>query len=528
LRRNILTILRGLIAAGCIAMVLPAAASDEEPERLPEPQAVDADMVRRLVDERLKEIEAKKKADEEQAKRTAEEKGVEVGSNLNLSASWDNGLVFLTPNKDWRIHIGGRLQFDSVWWRQPDFLKGPPPGNGGVPDQGPGGGVGPLDDGTFFRRVRLRTNGVGYELVEYDIEVDFEQLNQITFDHLWVGFKGLPFLGTLRIGQQKVPQGMDMLNSDYHLTFLERSALSDAFWTLFAPGVLVANTYFDDRVTTQTMLHKVQPLQVYNGAAFGDGNYAATTRATWTPVYEIDGVSVVHLGGSYQYRTGNLGRTIGGTGDAFADTQDVIRFRARPELRDAVGVGTVSLIGGNAVRFVDTGFLLGDRVQTISPEFLLICGPWSVQAEAAFAFADNVRSIYPASAFGTPRGDPTFWGAYIQTSYLLTGEHRGYNRRFGTADRIRNNENFFLVRGDDGRFHYGIGAWELAYRYSYLDLNDNGINGGQMNEHTVGLNWYFNDNMKVQFNYLNIQRNVAAPANSGTVHGFGILTQWYF
>jgi len=40
----------------------------------------------------------------------AETKWVEVGSDLRLNGIWDNGLYFLTPNKDWEIHIGGRFR----------------------------------------------------------------------------------------------------------------------------------------------------------------------------------------------------------------------------------------------------------------------------------------------------------------------------------------------------------------------------------------------------------------------------------
>jgi phosphate-selective porin OprO/OprP len=278
----------------------------------------------------------------------------------------------------------------------------------------------------------------------------------------------------------------------------------------------------------QTMLHRLQPLQFYDAAAFGDGDYASTSRVSWTPYYANDGEYVVHIGGSYQWRSGNLGRAIqpGGTGNTFADTQDVVRFRARPELRDAVGI--TSAIGGSAGRFVDTGFLLGRNVQTISPEFMTTWGPLNVRVEAAWAVVDDARSIYPPAAFGVARGDPTFWGGFVQASYFLTGEHWGYDRRFGTYDRPRVNENAILVRGDDGRFHYGCGAWEVAYRFSYVDLNDNGIFGGQMSEHTVGVNWYLNENFRFQANYLNIQRDVPTPADSGTVHGFGVQAQWYF
>jgi len=468
-----------------------------------------------------------------QAQNVPQPQWYQVGSDPNLRAYWDNGLIFETANKDWRIHVGGRFQAESVWWSQSQRMRGNPPGNGGIPASGPGDGVGHLDDGMFFRRVRLRSDGVGYETIEYALEVDFEQLNYITYDHLWFGMKDLPILGTVRIGQQKVPMGMDNIGSDYHLTFLERDVLSEGIWgSLFAPGILVANTYLNDHVTFQTMFHKVQPIVQFFTGAFGDGDYASTTRLTGTPIYENEGANVLHIGTSYQWRHANLGRTIqpGGTGNDFADTQHVTRFRARPELRDAIGIGSIGsgLLGGDTARFVDTGFFLADNIHTVSPELLVIAGRFSVQAEAAWAFVENARSIYPSAAFNTPRGNPTFWGGYIETSYFLTGEHRGYDRRFGTFDRPRVRENAFLVRGEDGRFHMGTGAWQVGYRYSYLDLNDNGINGGQLGQHTAVLNWYLNDNTKIQFQYSNIQRNVINPAVSGTVHGFGMLAQWYF
>ncbi|MCE9531525.1 MAG: hypothetical protein K8T89_10450 [Planctomycetes bacterium] len=490
---------------------------------------VDPAVVRQIIADYLTELENKKKFEADQKRKEADEKGYEIGNNPTLSTTWENGLWFTSPNKDWRFHFGGRLQAESVFWNQPNSMKGPPPGNGGIPASAKGDGVGPLDDGMFFRRVRFRADGTGYETIEFVMEVDFEQLNFITFDHMWVGAKDLPFLGTVRLGQHKVPQGMEMMASDYHQTFLQdRSVLSEAFWNLFALGIFVSNDYLDHNVTTQSMFHRIQPTGFYT-SDFGDGNYAASTRATWTPLYQNDGRHLVHVGGSYQWRTGDLGRTIqpGATGNTFADTQDVVRFRARPELRDATGIPPGNL-GGDTARFVDTGFLLANNVQTVSPEFLLIWGAFSVQAEAAWAYSSNVRSIYPSSSFGTPRGNTLFWGGYVETSYFLTGENRGYDRRFGTFDRPKVNENAFAVRGDDGKLHYGTGAWQIAYRYSFVDLNDNGVNGGQMGQHTVGVNWYLNDNTKLQFQYSNIQRNVIEPAASGTVHGFGTLLQWYF
>ena len=55
-----------------------------------------------------------------------------------------------------------------------------------------------------------------------------------------------------------------------------------------------------------------------------------------------------------------------------------------------------------------------------------------------------------------------------------------------------------------------------------MNLNDDLVQGGTYGEHTVGLNWYWNSNIKIQFNYINGQRSVPAGAVSGNVQGFGL------
>src|SRR5439155_21414069 len=104
----------------------------------------------------------------------------------------------------------------------------------------------------------------------------------------------------------------------------------------------------------------------------------------------------------------------------------------------------------------------------------------------------------------------------------VTGDHRGYDRRLGRYDRPKVLQNFFLVRGDDCDTAWSLGAVELMYRYSYVDLQDATVEGGRLGEHTLGVNWYLNPNTKIQANYLISSRYVPGPANSGTIHGLGV------
>ena len=58
------------------------------------------------------------------------------------------------------------------------------------------------------------------------------------------------------------------------------------------------------------------------------------------------------------------------------------------------------------------------------------------------------------------------------------------------------------MRDCDGNIQRGLGAWQLAARYSYADFTDENILGGVGSSFTAGLNWYWNPNARMQFNYI--------------------------
>jgi phosphate-selective porin OprO/OprP len=47
----------------------------------------------------------------------------------------------------------------------------------------------------------------------------------------------------------------------------------------------------------------------------------------------------------------------------------------------------------------------------------------------------------------------------------------------------------------------GYGAWELAARYSTLDLNDAGVSGGEMDVYSLGVNWWLTSASQFSLNY---------------------------
>ncbi|MFH1877329.1 MAG: porin, partial [Candidatus Omnitrophota bacterium] len=94
------------------------------------------------------------------------------------------------------------------------------------------------------------------------------------------------------------------------------------------------------------------------------------------------------------------------------------------------------------------------------------------------------------------------YGAYGYVSYFLTGEHRNFDKSRAEFESIKPINNFSI---NDRTW----GAWELAARYSHIDLNSKSvnINGGILNDVTCGVNWYLNPVMRIMFNYVHTNLN---------------------
>ncbi len=118
-----------------------------------------------------------------------------------------------------------------------------------------------------------------------------------------------------------------------------------------------------------------------------------------------------------------------------------------------------------------------------------------------------------ADAFA-PLPSVKFKGGYAEAAYVLTGETRPYNSAAASYGGIAPANPFSLTGG-------GWGAWEIAGRFSTIDLNDqlaaaNGVAGGRQTIYTLALNWYVNRNVRLMFDYLHgdITKQIS-PTNFG-------------
>jgi phosphate-selective porin OprO/OprP len=155
---------------------------------------------------------------------------------------------------------------------------------------------------------------------------------------------------------------------------------------------------------------------------------------------------------------------------------------------------------------VATGNLNVSSYHVVGSELLWVDGPISLQSEAMVTMCD-----FQGQSCALP-------GVYAQAGWFLTGEHRPYDRKQGAIDRVIPKENFgYNAAG-------GSGAWEVATRFSWLDLSDHDIKGGQLTDWTAGVNWYWNPYTKLVFNYVHSMANVPGSSQSQT-DMFGLRAQ---
>ena len=371
---------------------------------------------------------------------------------LALEATWRDGLRLTSADQAIEIQIGGRIHYDWAWIQEDRDLERTP-------------AIGDQRDGTQFRRARLSVKGVLREHVEFQAAYEFAVAGT-AFRNVWGGLRKLGGVGTLRAGHMKEPFGLEELTSANYITFIERG-LESVFVPAFNSGALGLVAVPGGLGTVAGGVFRTTP---DTATQSGDGEYAATGRATACPLYLDDGALALHLGASATRRHPPL---------------DTVTFAARPE---------VNLAG----IFVTTPGLPTVRVDAYGVEAALVAGPFSVQGEWVWAYVDTVAST----------ANRHFGGGYVQASVFLTGERRPYQRAPGPFGKPK------LATGvwDDAR--PGPGAVELAVRVSTLDLTDGAVRGGELRDCTVGASWYADPNLRVMVNYVYIDRRSIGRAHA--------------
>jgi phosphate-selective porin OprO and OprP len=250
-------------------------------------------------------------------------------------------------------------------------------------------------------------------------------------------------VGDLTVGKTKEPFAYEMVGDAANLPQVER--LMSPFFVSRNIGLRLDRNLAGQRMTAA--------LGLYNDWLTTDPTWesSGTTvagRVTGLVFMDASGRRFLHLGGTFRHNGADDG---------------TIRLKGRPE----------SNVTDN---YVDTGSLPASHADQYGLEALWNEGPVSLTAEYDESHVDTLETA-----------DPQFSGYYVTGSWVLTGEHRPYDRRVGYARRV-------LPRGR-------WGAVELVARYGIADLTDKAVDGGCLTKWYAGVNWWANRRIRVSAGY---------------------------
>lgn len=246
-----------------------------------------------------------------------------------------------------------------------------------------------------------------------------------------------------RIGQFKQPFSLEDANSDKHSPLLEPSLVG-----VFAISRRIGAEYA--RFGTWGTL---------NAAVFGqrlDGNsesLGATVRST--RLLLDDAGHIAHIGVSVASETPDNHAA------SFSANPGTTFTTLRPA--STGGIGAV------------------DRLDRAALEGLWMRDAWSLQGEVA-------RVIARRDGAGLQRGDFSGDASSVLLTWSPTGDARNYKRGVAAAPSFA-----------------GQPGWELALRWSSIDLDDGAVQGGQAESYGVAATCYLHRNARIVANVLRLE-----------------------
>ncbi len=374
---------------------------------------------------------------------------IKAQDKKSFNTYWNNGLRVESSDGDFKIKMGGRIQYDIMFINQDDSLNA----------------HFEAENGSEFRRARLYTSGTLFGNIKFKFQVDFAPAKVVIKD-AYITITKIPVVGNFQAGNFKQPFGLEMLTSSKYITQMERP-LANQFDHDRDLGFMLFNHHLEKRLAWFAgYFLPSNGLGKYQG-----GQYQITSRISALPLYKAENeYRVLNLDIAYSYHY-NFNREIS--------------YKVRPEAHLAPKYLNLNIDAVNNVHEGNIGLAL-------------VIGPVAFQTEYTFAI------VNPALASSLMK-EQYYLNAYFGTvSWFITGEHKNFSKSKTAFDIIKPKNNF--GKG-------GAGAFEVSLRYSSIDFNDSDVQGGRLDDITVGLNWYLNPAVRYSINYINAKVKNLGRAN---------------
>lgn len=256
--------------------------------------------------------------------------------------------------------------------------------------------------------------------------------------------------GHFFVGRSKEGFSLNKIMVGYDGWTMERAAISDATIPLLADGIkwlgyspkyhfLWNAGYFNDFVSHS------QTFSSYSSTEVG--------RFVLLPVHSDKEDKVLDLGVAFRYGV---------------PENHTLRLKSRPE-------------AFTAPYFLDTGSFSANSAWTLGYEAYYRADRWLFGSEYWWMHISSPST-----------NNPVVNGGDIVATYLFNDASRVYNTAGGF---------FRAVSPKRSVFQGGPGAWELLFRYSYINLDRQKLTGGTFARITPMVNWHMSNNMRLEMAY---------------------------
>ncbi|MCI0513047.1 OprO/OprP family phosphate-selective porin [candidate division KSB1 bacterium] len=305
-----------------------------------------------------------------------------------------------------------------------------------------------LSNGTHVRKARLALKTQLFKIWRAEWDIDVAE-GTVEIKDMFLSFRGFN-KSHLKFGHFKMPLGLEELTSSRYQTFVERAYPMLAFETDRRLGLEYSRWGNQWNLRAAVFAQTMDMMKNKTKDETGNG---AGARLVLAPIK--NDALVLHTGVAVVFQQPD-------------ESSDAMKFQSEPETK----LGDTEILAATVFdvkNSLKTGLeaALGYKGFTLQGEYI----------------QTNLKRMHGAK-------DAKLDGGYAFLAWTITGESRPWDADEGEFGQIipRNNT---------------LGAWQLAVRYSHLNLTDQnaGVLGGKANNYTFGINWYANPNIRFLLNY---------------------------
>ena len=363
-----------------------------------------------------------------------------------------SGLMFGSKTDPYWFKLGGAVVFEQKAFIGNDIAKG-----------------NEFHGGANIRNFEIDLDGgLGQPNITYTLVTKYETKDKkVGLDDAYITY-GITNKFTVSVGQVLPGFSLESASSSKWIPFFDRSMATHALGTDLGLGVNVSK--WDNQYTfiAAAMQPKqaAEPTDGTSGSTYmkRDDRWQTSARFAYRPIFE--GTKILQIGASGYFQD---------------DHSASKKFKSHGEAG-----------ARHNTELLNTGYITASNHKALDFEIAGQNGPFYAEAEYERVFVTR------------PEGSDRlhFDGYHVVASYVLTGEAKTFRDFNGTFGQVKP--------------ACPQGAWEVATKYSVLNLNNKKVQGGKAKNVALGLNYYLNNNIKVSGEYIHSLQQPSQITLTGT------------